>query len=363
MNYDINKISRNFCIAGDFISAEPYGEGHINSTFLLKTTKKDYIFQKINSEVFKNPPEVMENIILVTEYLRNIIKENGGDVKRETLTVIPTIDGASYFKDENNNYFRIYDFITGAKTYQTVEKPEDFYNAAKSFGRFQNMLSNFPSEKLHETIKNFHNTVNRFENLVKAAEKDEFGRLSEVRDAYEFALKRKDDCKIIVDAIEKGEIPLRVTHNDTKLNNIMIDDETHEGICVIDLDTVMPGSLLYDFGDSIRFGTNPCEEDEHDLSKVYMDINLFEVYAKGFLSELKNSITKKEIELLPISAKLMTLECGMRFLTDYLEGDVYFKTHYPKQNVYRTGTQFKMVADTDEKMDEMNKIIEKILEN
>lgn len=361
MTFDFKAISKQFQLEGEMISCEPYGEGHINLTFLLVTDKAKYILQRINNSVFKCPEGLMKNIAGVTGYLRDIIIKNGGDPLRETLTLIPTTDGKDYYNDGEGNYFRVYVFIDGAQTYQIVEKKEDFYNAAAAFGKFQNLLADYPAKELFETIVNFHHTPKRFENLKKAIAEDKMGRLKEVEKEVEYALSWLPKASAITDALESGEIPTRVTHNDTKLNNVMIDDETGKGICVIDLDTVMPGSMLYDFGDSIRFGTNPAAEDEPDLSKVNMDMELFEAYTDGFLSELKNSITKKEAELLPMSAIIMTLECGIRFLTDYLEGDTYFRIHYEKQNLNRTRTQLKLVSDMDKNYDDMMKIVEKYM--
>ena len=345
MEFNLKHIADAFQIEGDYVSAAPYGEGHINSTFLLKTTKDQYILQKINNVVFSSPEDVMDNIMMVTSLLKEKIEAAGGDSKRETLTVILTKDGNSYFKTEDGEYWRVYIFIDDAISYQVVENPEDFYNAACAFGKFQNMLAEFEADKLHETIKNFHNTKTRFADFEKAVADNKSGKADSVKAEIDFAMARKCDAGIIVDGIADGSIPLRVTHNDTKLNNVLVDSASGKGICVIDLDTVMSGSLLYDFGDSIRFGTNPASEDEKDLSKVYCDLNLFEQYVKGFLSELGDRITPAEVELLPMSAKLMTLECGIRFLGDHLNGDVYFKIHREDHNLDRARTQFKMVAD------------------
>lgn len=359
MEFNLKNIAEAFKIDGEFVSAAPYGEGHINSTFLLETTSDKYILQKINNNVFPHPEEVMDNVVMVTEFLKDKIEKAGGDAKRETLTVIPTKDGESYLKTENGDFYRVYVFIDNAISYQVVENPADFYNAACAFGKFQNMLADFDASKLHETIKNFHNTKTRYDDFEKAVADNKSGKADSVREEIEFAMARKCDASVIVDGITEGRIPLRVTHNDTKLNNVMVDEKTGKGICVIDLDTVMSGSLLYDFGDSIRFGTNPAAEDEKDLSKVCCDLNLFEQYVKGFLSQLGDSITKEEIELLPMSAKIMTLECGIRFLGDHLNGDVYFKIHRENHNLDRARTQFKMVADMEEKMDEMKAIVAK----
>ena len=354
--YNLRKVFAQFDIN---IEASPYGEGHINDTYLADVTPEKFILQRINHNIFKSPEQVMSNIVLVTDYLRKIIIENGGNPDRETLTVVKTRDGKDFYKSDDGNYFRMYLFIDNATTYQVVEKPEHFYYAAKAFGKFQKHLSNFPAEKLYETIPNFHNTKIRFDNLLTAIKEDKVGRKNEVMAEIIFALAREKEVSVVVDAIQNGEVPLRVTHNDTKLNNVMIDDITGEGVCVIDLDTVMPGSLLYDYGDSLRFGTNPAQEDEKDLSKVFCDLNLFEQFTKGFLEELGDSITKREIELLPFSAILMTYECGIRFLADYLNGDTYFKIHKPEHNLDRARTQFKLVADMEEKIEQMKAIVEK----
>lgn len=338
-----------------------FDSGHINNTFHIVTESGNYVIQQINHNVFKKPEHVMENIMNVTGHLKKKIAASGGDPERETLSFIPTETGEYYYKTSKGEYFRVYKFIDDARTYQIVEKPEHFYNAAKAFGKFQNMLNDFPADILHETIENFHHTPLRYTALEKAIKEDKMGRAKSVKKQIEFAMDRKKDAGIIVDAIAFGEIPVRVTHNDTKLNNVLMDKSGDKAICVIDLDTVMPGSMLYDFGDSIRFGTNPAAEDEADLSKVNMDMELYRQYTLGYLSELKDSITKRELELLPVSAKLMTLECGVRFLTDYLEGDTYFKTEYENQNLDRTGTQFKLVADMEKNMKDMENIVTEIM--
>ena len=358
-DFNFRQLCENFKIDGNFLSAERYGEGHINDTFLVKTDKTQYILQRVNNTVFKKPEDVMENISKVTSFMAKQIAVRGGDVTRETLTLIKTVDDRDYYIAEDGRLFRMYVFIDNATCYQIIENGKVFYQAAKAFGRFQKALKDFPAEELHETIVNFHNTVDRFKNFKKAIEEDKMGRLSSVKAEVDFALLREKDAGIIVNALENKEIPLRVTHNDTKLNNVMIDDNTGIGICVIDLDTVMPGSMLYDFGDSIRFGASTAQEDELDLDKVTMDISLFEEYVKGYLEELGDSITEKEAELLPMSAKLMTLECGIRFLADYLDGDNYFKIHRPDHNLDRARTQLKLVWDMERKMDEMHKVVKK----
>ena len=342
--------------------AIPYGSGHINDTYLLASPNGEkYIIQRINNDVFKKPEEVMENIVAVTEHIRKKIVAQGTDPARQVLHYLKTKDNKYYHKTADGRYYRAYVYVDGVTTYDIVEKPEDFYKAAKAFGKFQKQLSDFPAHKLFETIPNFHNTRSRYEDFKRAIKEDRCGRLKDVQAEVDFYLAREADADIVINAMAKGDIPVRVTHNDTKLNNVLIDNETNEGICVIDLDTVMPGSLLYDFGDSMRFGTNTAAEDEKDLSKVTSDLNLFEHYTKGFLEELGDSITPAETELLPFSAKLMTLECGTRFLADHLNGDTYFKIHREGHNLDRARTQMKLVADMESKMDQMAKIVKKYI--
>lgn len=354
-NYSLKEILDHFNIN---VPPALYGNGHINDTYLVKTNP-GYILQRINTNVFKDPVSVMENIKAVTEHLREKIIEAGGDPNRETLNLIPSVDGKPYYKDSNDNYYRLYIFIEGARSYDIVENPMQLYNAAKAFGNFQNMLSDFPAEGLHEVIPNFHNTVSRYADFKKAVSDDIAGRADTVKDEIKFVLEREKDASVVVDDIADGIIPLRVTHNDTKLNNVLLDEQTGEGVCVIDLDTVMPGSLLYDFGDALRFGGSSGAEDEKDLDKIWFDLEKFEYFTKGFIETLP-SITARELELLPFSVKLMTLECGSRFLADYLNGDVYFKIHSPDHNLVRAKTQFKLVADIESKMDEMDAIVKKI---
>ena len=354
-NYILKEILDHFNIS---ISPDSYGNGHINDTYLVRTNP-GYILQRINTNVFKDPVSVMENIKAVTEHLREKISAAGGDPNRETLNLIPTVDGQPFYKDSDGNYYRMYIFIEGARSYDIVENPMQLYHAAKSFGNFQNMLSDFPAEKLHEVIPNFHNTVSRYADFKKAVSDNAAGRADSVKDEIKFVLDREADASVVVDDIAAGKIPLRVTHNDTKLNNVLLDEVTGEGVCVIDLDTVMPGSLLYDFGDALRFGGSSGAEDERDLNKIWFDLEKFEYFARGFIETLP-SITERELELLPFSVKLMTLECGSRFLADYLNGDVYFKVHSDDHNLVRAHTQFKLVADIESKMDEMRAIVKKI---
>jgi len=358
MSTELNTILKKFGFDEPLV---PYGNGHINDTYLINTTPK-YIFQKINKNVFPDPVSVMENVKAVTDHLRTKIIERGGDPDRETLTVVPTLDGEPCYCDENGDYYRMYIYIENARSYDLVEDPMQLYHAAKMFGNFQNMLADFPAEKLHEVIVNFHNTKSRFADFKRAVEEDKAGRGASVPEEIKFVLDREADCSVVVDDIAAGRIPLRVTHNDTKLNNVLLDETTGEGVCVIDLDTVMPGSLLYDFGDALRFGGSSGAEDEKDLSKIWFDADKFEHFARGFIETLP-SITPRELELLPFSVKLMTLECGSRFLADYLNGDTYFKTHYPEHNLVRAHTQFKLVKDIEDKYDELMAIVKNIWEN
>lgn len=356
MSYDLNEVMRHFKANSN---VSPYGEGHINDTFLADSSPYRYLLQRINHNIFKDVDGLMNNIVAVTDYLREVITKEGGNPDRETLTVIRTTDDKNYYCSPEGKYYRMYIYIEDSVAYQQVENKEQFYHAAKAFGKFQNQLAGFDASRLNETIPDFHNTRARFAQLKEAIKNDKAGRLKEVQAEVEFALARENEVGIVVDAIERGEIPLRVTHNDTKLNNVLFDNKTDEAVCVIDLDTVMPGSMLYDYGDSIRFGASSGPEDEKDLDKIYCDLELFDAYTKGFLEELSDSITEKELDLLPFSARLMTYECGIRFLADYLNGDTYFKIHYPEQNLDRCRTQFKLVADMEKKDAQMTEIVNK----
>ncbi len=348
---------------GSITSVNQITAGLINATYLVETDKKEkYILQKINTFVFKNPDELMENIVGVTKHLSQKIKADGGDYKRETLNFLSCNSGKYYFRDENGGAWRMYIYVDDALTYNKPDAASTFRSAGCTFGRFMKLLSDYPADTLHETIVNFHNTPVRYENFIKAVEADKKARRAECEDAIDFVISRKADTHRLTDLIASGDLPLRVTHNDTKLNNVLFDIPTNTSICVIDLDTIMPGLSMYDFGDSIRSGANKANEDEADLSKVGIDLTLFEAYVDGYLSETAESLTDKEIENLAFGAKLMTFECGIRFLTDYLEGDVYFRTAYPGHNIVRARNQFRLVADMEEHMNEMNAIVMKCKE-
>ena len=350
----LNKIAYAFQINGTPVTCTEFGHGHINHTLKVDTdTGAEYVLQQINKYVFKDPVKVMENASAVTNFLRQKV-----DDPRMALHFIPTHDGSFCFEDEDGEFWRMYDFV-GGFCLDMPESDEDFYQSALAFGRFQHLLSDFPADSLHETIPEFHNTINRFRLLRASIAADTKGRLAQIPDEVAFALSCEEQGSILQKMRQSGELPLRVTHNDTKLNNVLLDRETRKSLCVLDLDTVMPGLSVHDFGDSIRFGAATAAEDERDLSKMSMDLHLFEVYTRGFL-EAASTLTDKEVEMLPLGALTMTLEVGIRFLTDYLDGDLYFKTAYDDHNLVRARTQLKLVADMQSKWDEMNRIVAKV---
>ncbi len=330
-----------------------YGCGHINETYLVTCDSGfSYILQKINKKVFTDPLGLMENISAITGFLGKMSND-----PRTSMHLIPTVDGKNCYTDEQGECWRVYDFVMSSLSLQKAESHEDFYNSGVAFGRFQRQLAEFPAQTLHEPIRDFHNTRARFEQLHAAMEKADPERIAACRGELDFALAREGEAGQIVDWLADGRLPLRVTHNDTKLNNILFDYDTRQPLCVIDLDTIMPGSALYDYGDAIRFGASTAAEDEKDLNKVWCDMDLFRTYTQGFLTGCQGSLTQAELEMLPVGAKLMTLECGIRFLADYLNGDVYFRTHYEEQNLDRARTQLKLVADMEAKWETMMQIV------
>lgn len=345
--------AKQFQLQGQAQTSERYGNGHINETYLVITEGgRQYILQKINHHIFQDVPALMANITAVTRHLGRRDPD-----PRHVLTLVPTLDGASYWLSEEGEYWRVYDFITDSICLERAESAEDFLQSGVAFGHFQNQLSDFPAHTLSETIPRFHDTANRYAQLHAAMDADVRGRMREVAPELEFVLAREAEAGLMVAMGRDGLLPLRVTHNDTKLNNVMLDAKTHKPLCVIDLDTVMPGLAGNDFGDSIRFGASTAVEDEKDLDKVEMSLTLFEAYARGFLLACGHSLTPLEIETLPLAAKLMTLECGVRFLSDYLAGDTYFRISRPEQNLDRCRTQFKLVADMEKKWPQMQAII------
>lgn len=363
----IEEIFARFDFQGQYVDYRVFGSGHINTTYIVRYglpdgTVQEYIVQKINHNVFKNIDSLMENIFSVTSFLRKKIKAYGGDEDRETLHFIKTRDGRKYFTDAEGDYYRAYIFVRNSISFDAVDSPELFKKSGIAFGKFQRLLADFPADTLTETIPNFHNTAWRYEReFLPAVSQDIVHRAADVQAEIAFVQKREADMHRLSDLAQAGSLPLRVTHNDTKLNNVIFDADSEDAICVIDLDTVMPGLAHFDFGDSIRFGANTAAEDEADLSKVSLNLDYFKAYAEGFLSEAGESLNACEIDNLAFAAKLMTLECGMRFLTDYLNGDTYFKTKYPEHNLVRARNQFALVADMEEKMGQMEKMISAII--
>jgi len=361
----LHEVLEAFDFGAPVVGAPRYGCGHINDTFCVHTQPADYacrcfILQRMSAAAFKHPDQLMSNIIGVTEYLGEKITAAGGDRSREAIQVLRPKNGQPYYTDSQGGAWRVYPFIKDIYCYQSADTPQLFAAAGRAFGRFQRMLDGYPADTLFETIPHFHDTEDRLAKLKAAIEADSMDRVKNCGEEIAFAMAHQADCSVALQALRDGILPLRVTHNDTKLNNVLIDTRTGEGICVIDLDTVMPGLSINDFGDSIRFGANHCAEDEKDLSKMNLDLDLFEAYAAAFMEGAAGSLTDAELDYMPWGAKLMTLECGMRFLTDYLSGDTYFRTHREGQNLDRCRTQFKLVADMEAHWDEMNAIISKL---
>ena len=358
---NIEEILENYDLPKTVLGAAKYGQGHINDTYCVVCQPQEgdcirYILQGMSTVAFKEPHKLIENFLRITSYLQEQIQKHGGDPKRETLSIIKTKDKKDY--DKNGKLWRLMHYIEDTDCFQEAT-PELFESSARTFGRFQYMLRDFPAEKLHEPIINFHNTEDRYHKFEVALSADIMGRANSVQQEIEFVKARKSDCSVVLQAMREGKLPLRVTHNDTKLNNILFDRNSGEGICVIDLDTTMPGLSINDFGDSIRFGANNSKEDEKDLTKVNFDINLYEAYVRGYISGTQGTLTPDELAYMPWGARLMTLECGIRFLTDYLEGDHYFHIHYPGHNLDRSRTQFKLVSDMENQFEEMKSIIDK----
>ena len=343
-----------FRLCGEPVKCTPFGHGHINSTFKIETDQgNEYVLQRINTYVFKDPIGLMNNAGAITDYIRERVND-----PRLALHFLTTKDGKFYYEDEKGEFWRMYDFV-GGFCLDTPEREEDFYQSALAFGRFQQMLSEFPAETLAETIPEFHNTIDRYRQFKESVAADRMGRLETCKADVEFLLAREEMGSRLQKLREAQVLPLRVTHNDTKLNNVLLDKVTRESLCVLDLDTVMPGLSAYDFGDSIRFGAATAAEDERDTSKMEMDLHLFEVYTRGFL-EAATNLTDEELRALPMGAYTMTLECATRFLKDYLDGDVYFSVKYPEHNLVRARTQIKLVADMETKLDEMNAIVARV---
>lgn len=347
---DFYKIAEKFMIEGEIVDVSTQSGGHINDSYSITTTKDKYVLQRINHSIFKNPKQLMENFRKVCDYLKKEVKKRNGDEMREVLTLVKTKDNQDYYFD-GENYWRMLVHIKNSICYETVKSAEDLVKTGETFGKFQTMLTDFPAHELYEVIPDFHHTKKRFQTFLEAVKNNKSNRAHLVADEIKFIMDRENETSLLVDMLEKQELPLRVTHNDTKLSNILLDANTKEGLCVIDFDTIMPGTVLYDFGDAIRTGACWSAEDEKDLSKVYIDLDLYEAFTRAFVANAKAGLTESEIKFLPLGAKIITLEQGIRFLTDYLDGDLYYKISYPEHNLDRTRTQLKLVADTEAKWD------------
>jgi aminoglycoside phosphotransferase (APT) family kinase protein len=359
LTHDLRSVARAFQVHGEFRSAEPYGSGHINDTYCVWFNQAGspvrYILQRINHQVFQNPMALMENVQRVTSHLAAKVADQP-DCSRRALTLIPTRTGDAVHVEADGNHWRAYLFVEKARTYDAVESTDQAFQAARAFGRFQQLLSDLPEPRLHDTIPDFHHTPKRFAALERAIESDAVGRAKTARSEIAFALARRSITGILLEA----NLPERVTHNDTKFNNVMLDDASGEGVCVIDLDTVMPGLALYDFGDMVRTTTSPAREDEQDLSKVTLQLPMFEALVRGYLASAGQMLTAAEKRHLAFSGKLITFEIGIRFLSDYLSGDPYFKVHRDGHNLDRCRTQFKLVESIEQQEEAMTKRVEEI---
>lgn len=365
-NIDFQQLGENFGLSGVFVEAASYGSGHINDTYRSaydqSGVKVQYIHQRINTDIFAHPKELMSNIVRVTEHQRKSINSTySTDAARRALRVVSALNGDAYYVDDQGRYWRTYEFIEGARTFDKIESPEQARNAAAAFGEFQQQMADFPGPRLFETIPNFHDTRSRFNDLIAAVDADSCARHVACAEEVEFALSQEAIVDVVSHLLASGDIPERVVHNDTKLNNVMLDDITGEGVCVIDLDTVMPGTALSDFGDMVRTATMSAAEDETNLSKVGMDLKMFEALAQGFLSRVGDQLTSTEIEHLAFSGQLITVEVGLRFLTDFLAGDTYFKTSRAEHNLDRCRTQFALARSIQAQLNSMRSCVIDVL--
>ncbi len=362
--HDVKSVASHFPLLGDFLNASPISRGHINDTYLATCAQGGarvrHVLQRVNHDIFKNVPGMMDNIERVTRHSSARLHAEGcGEVSRRVLTVIPTRGNQPFHRDDSGNFWRAFVFIENTRSHDAIESPRQARDAARAFGHFQKQLTDLPGERLHETIPGFHNTRHRFDALQKAVAEDRAGRAASVRAEIDFFQRREPLADVLLDLLARGEIPERVTHNDTKLNNVLFDETSGEAICVIDLDTVMPGLALYDFGDMVRTATSPALEDERDLSKVWMQMPMFEALVSGYLESTGGFLNEAEKAHLAFSGKLITFEIGARFLADYLQGDVYFKIHRPGQNLDRARTQMRLVESIEEQEEAMRKIVER----
>ncbi len=364
MSFDLKKIFLFFAADGTYLSGAPCGSGHIHDTFIIKTAernKDDLLLQRLNNKIFKNIPELQSNIERVTEHIRHKLKLiPGSDVKRECLTLIPSKEGKTWINDEEGNFWRMFIFIPDHRSYDIVDTPARAYEGGKAIGRFQAMLADLPGAPLFETIPFFHDIEKRLDTFFRSMKSDPANRVAEVSAEIDFVLRRSEEMKVILRLGREGKIPLRITHNDTKFNNILLDNND-KALCVIDLDTVMPGYVHYDFGDAIRTAANSAAEDEEDLAKIKMDIRLFEAYTEGYLSETRSTLNETEKEYLAFAPRLITFIMALRFLTDYIDGDHYYKIHHEHHNLQRARSQFRLVESMEEQYGEMREIIRKMV--
>lgn len=364
MTLDLSQVIAQFRFDGRFLDATSYGAGHINRTYALRYAGPDggtrrYLLQRINTQVFRDPAALMENIARITEHLQRKIRAAGGDPLRETMNLVPARDGASFHCDAAGGCWRAWLFIEGATAYEMAQSPGHVYRAARAFGRFQRLLADFPASALHEVLPDFHNTPKRMATFAETVARDPVGRAASVREEIRFIEQRADETAVLVDLLAAGRLPLRVTHNDAKFSNVLMDDATGEGLCVIDLDTVMPGTALYDFGDAVRAGAALAAEDEPDAARAGISLTTFEALARGYLDATRDFLTPTEVEYLAFAARLITLEQAIRFLNDHLAGDTYYQVHRPGQNLDRARTQIGMIADMEEKFEQMQAIVER----
>lgn len=363
---DIKHVLKHFKFSGQYQSSEELTSGNINATYRLTYKQPDgsdkfYVLQRINTVAFHDPVELMKNIQLVLNHIAASMVRQKIDPERRVLEFIPTDEGSLLYRDSSGAYWRADIFISGATGYDSIVNPDHFYEAGRGFGEFQKYLFDFPADKLVETIPDFHNTKKRFYAFVAAVAEDRAGRVCELEPEIDFFFDRRKKMGKIIDLMDSGVLPMRVTHNDTKLNNVLIDNETGKAICVIDLDTVMPGTTLYDYGDAIRYGANTAAEDEPDLSKIGVDMDLFRRFTDGFVSEIAGVLTKDEIHYLPLGAYVMTCEVAMRFLTDYMNGDEYFKVKYPSHNLVRARAQMRLLEEIEKHYDEMTAYVDSLI--
>lgn len=356
----IEAICRAFHIDGTLLDSKECSKGLINKTCRVYFDTGAFVLQQINTNVFKNPDALMKNYSGITEFLKARIIQRGGNPERETINLLAVSENNYLFRDDEGGCWRMYKYIDNVTAYDSAQKEGVLFEAARTFGEFQRSLADYPTQELYESIPDFHNTANRYKVFLRSVSDDLSGRADNVKDEIAILSSFSARASIITDALKNGDIPTRVTHNDTKLNNVLIDNATGKGICVIDLDTIMPGSLLYDFGDSVRFAANTAAEDDPELSHVSLDLGLFYEYTDGFLTGIENSITPREKELLPISVFILTYELALRFMSDYIDGDKYFGIKYPEHNLVRARNQIRLMLDTDSKLGEMSKIVKEL---